>query len=157
MALKTIIGRLIKALDKGKGERDYSGMTAEKFMQDFCYEMDKGVFYEIGVRNASSSCLGCLTDLPLSATYSCLELFFRWVDEGFYDYNMVPFSFKKHLNEPDRLVLEQLIDTWTGTKSELETELQILIDALKQCEQFITSEVNETMNVRKVAVHYLEH
>lgn len=146
MALRTIIGELIKALDRGSTE-DYEGLTASQFMLYCCYEEGKDVFCEIGVRNASPSQLRCLTQLPLVATFSCLRLFSCWVDEGFYDYDATPFPFKMHLSEEDQFALKQLSHKWTGTKSNLVKELQQLIDALKQSEQDIVGQ-NEAINVR---------
>lgn len=145
MALRTIMGELVK-VPKNESD-DYSGMTAEAFMRNFCFKKDEDVFYEIGIRNASSSQLADLDKLPLTQTYSCLKLFFHWVDEGFYDYSTLPFSFKIPLSELDQPALVQIIDKWTGTKSKLMKELQQLIDALKQSEQHITSQVNEAINV----------
>lgn len=147
MALRTVMGELMKALAERRG--DYTDLTASQFMLIFCHEEGSDVFKELGVQNAYPSQLHCLANLPLTATYSCLRLFFYWVDEGFYDYSALPFPFKVHLSEQDKLALEldQLTHKWSGTNSVLMKELEQLINALKQSEKDIASEVNGAINV----------
>ena len=148
-ALRTIIGHLVKEL--GEGRKDE---TALKFMLHLCDHLteDNDVLYEIGVQHASPSQLRCLGDLPLRATYSCLQLFFNWVDEGFYDFSTLPFTFKRHLMKQDQLAIEQLPSQWSSTDPELIDELQNLMDVLKKSEQDITSQVNE-VNVGVVTTY----
>lgn len=150
-ALRTVTGHLVKAL---AGDRDhhYGNLdeeTAPEFMLNLYEHLSKhsDVLYEIGVQSATPSHLRCLEDLPLTATYSCLNLFFRWVDEGFYDFCAVPFPFKVHLSYPDQTAIEQLRMKWAGTVSDLMKELQQLVDVLKHSEQDITNRINEAVNV----------
>lgn len=149
-ALRTVTGHLVKALEEGR--KDYGDLetqTAPEFMLNL-YEhlsLHSDVLYEIGVQSASSSHLRCLADLPLTATYSCLRLFFRWMDEGFYDFSALPFPFKVHLGYQDQQSIEQLRVRWSSTVAELMKELQQLIDVLKHSEQDITRRVNEAVNV----------
>ena len=161
-ALRTVAGHLVKALDEGREDYgDLETATAPEFMLNLYEHLkkDSDVLYEIGVQNASPSHLRCLADLPLTATYSCLRLFFRWVEEGFYDFSTLPFPFKVHLSYQDQVAIEQLRLKWSSTLSELVKELQQLVDVLKHSEQDITSRVNEAVNVgqstegAKVKVH----
>lgn len=145
--LRTIMGHLVKVLDEES--KDLGNLKSEKalqFMQNL-HKQDTNVLHEIGVQNASQLHLDCLANLPLTVTYSCLRLFFRWVEEGFYDYSTLPFPFKVHLSDQDRLTLEELPLKWDGTISELMNDLQKLIDALKHSERDITGLVNEAVNV----------
>lgn len=150
-ALRTVTGHLIKALDEGRQNCDDVQETALEFMLKQYKDMDtySQVLYEIGVRSSSPSHLNCLADLPLIATYSCLRLFFRWVDEGFYDFSALPFPFKVHISYQDQLAIEQLYMTWSSTTTELMKELQQLVDALKHSEKDIISRVDEAVNVSR--------
>lgn len=156
MALRTIIGELIKALDGGR--EDYGDLkteTTSEFMLKHYTDVVEGidVLNKIGVQSASRLGLRSLANLPLTATYSCLSLFCRWVDEAYYAYNMLPFPFKVHLTERDKLALEQLNLKWTDTKFKLKEELQQLTDVLKQSEQNIISQVNEAINVNSILIY----
>jgi hypothetical protein len=149
-ALRTVCGHLVKALNEG--HEDYGDLekeTAPEFMLNLYEHLkkDSDVLYEIGVQNASPAQLHCLVDLPLTSTYSCLKLFFRWVEEGFYDFSTLPFPFKVHLSYQDQMAVEQLRLKWSSTLSELVKELQQLIDVLKHSVHDITSRVNEATNV----------
>ena len=99
----------------------------------------------IGVENPSPSHLQCLEDLPLTATYSCLKLFLRWVEEGYYDYCTLPFPFKVHLSDDQQHAIEE----WKGsTIPNLKEELSEVIKVLKHSQQDITSRTNaEAINV----------
>lgn len=149
-ALRTVASHLLKALEERR--TDYGDLATEavpEFMLNLYEHLTKhsDVLFEIGVQSASPSHLRCLADLPLTATYSCLKLFFRWVEEGFYDFNTLPFPFKVHLGYQDQSCLEQLRMRWPSTAAELKKELQQLVDVLKHSEQDITKRVNEAANV----------
>ena len=149
-ALRTITGHLVKALVEGRTDYgDLESQTAPMFMLNLYEHLSRpnDVLFEIGVQSASSSHLRCLTDLPLTTTYSCLRLFFRWVDEGFYDFSTVPFPFKVHLGYQDQQAIDQLRVRWSSTVADLEKELQQLVDVLKHSELDITNRVNEAVNV----------
>ena len=149
-ALRTVTGHLVKALEDQRTDYgDLRAQTAPEFMLNLYEHLTRhsDVLHEIGVQSASPSHLRCLADLPLTATYSCLRLFFRWVDEGFYDFCAVPFPFKVHLGYKDQQAIEQLRVRWSCTVPELLKELQQLIDVLKHSEQDITRRVNEAVNV----------
>ena len=143
-ALKIVIEYLVKELEEG-GWEDYNDIKAVKFMLSRYehLEKDDDLLYEIGVRHASPSHLHCLADLPLTATYSCLSLFFTWVDEGFYDFSTLPFPLKMHLSEEDQSAMERLPSKCNGTTFELLYELQQLSDVLKKSEQDIIDRVNK--------------
>jgi len=152
-ALRTVIGHLLKALKEGgTNYGDLENETAPEFMLNLYehFKHPKDVLYEIGVQSAASSHLCCLVDLPLVSTYSCLRLFFRWVDEGFYDFNALPFPFKKHLNYRDQCTLDEMQLGWPGTTADLLKELQQLVDVLKHSEQDITNHVTDTLNVSQL-------
>ena len=145
-ALKTLVEELIKALE-AEVPKDFGieKLTAPQFMANLYENLDESdVLREIGVQNASPSHLDCLNQLPLTATYSCLMLFFHWVDDGFYDFKAIPFPFKVHMNQQDQRALsfEQICPKWTSTNSKLMEEVQELIDALKKSEQDIINRVN---------------
>lgn len=150
-ALRTVIGHLVKVLEEQEDYGDLEALTAPEFMltlyKDFSEPKD--VLFEIGIQSDAASPLhfDCLAGLPLTATYSCLKLFFRWVDEGFYDFCALPFQFKVHLSDQDQLDIEQLPAKWSNTLGELIKELQQLVDVLKHSEQNIITHVDETINV----------
>lgn len=152
-ALRTVVSHLLKALEEGRTDYgDLENETAPEFMLNLYEHLTKHteVLYEIGIQSASPSHLRCLADLPLTSTHSCLNLFFRWVNEGFYDFSTLPFPFKVHLSYPDQQYLEQLRMRWPSTVEQLRTELQQLVDVLKHSEQDITKKVDEAVNVSAV-------
>ena len=154
-ALRTVVSHLVKALEEQRTDYgDLGSETAPEFMLNLYEHLTKQnqVLVEIGVQSASPSHLRCLVDLPLTATYSCLKLFFRWVDEGFYDFATLPFPFKVHLSYQDQAFLDQLRMRWSSTVAELKKELQQLVDVLKHSEQDITRRVDEAVNVRMVTL-----
>lgn len=153
MALIIIERYLIKELEKSENENNRSDLeskTALGFMLKLYTNLTepKDVLHEIGVQDASSSHLECLADLHLTDTYDCLKLFFRWVDEGFYDFCAISFPFKVHLNSSDKSALEKLPMKWSGTMSDLMKELHQLVAVLKHSEQNITTQASDAINVR---------
>ncbi len=154
-ALRTVVEQLVKAVEERRGDyADLKPLTGMEFMLNLYgdFERDGDVLYEIGVQNASLSHRRCLENLPLTATYSCLRLFIHWVDVGVYDFSTIPFPFKAHLSQDDQvsLSLERLCQDWVSTTSELMEVIQQLVDALKQSEQDITSQVNEATDVSEI-------
>lgn len=144
-ALRTVAGHLTKALESPETESDLKKATILDFMHGI-YESTMSmsdVMREIGIVNASTSHLRCLAKLPLTATYSCLKLFFHWVDDGFYDFCMLPFHLKVHLESKDQLEIENLHTKWHSTPAELTKGLQELVDVLKHSEHDIAKRVNE--------------
>ena len=137
-ALRTILGHLVKTFDEGR--EPIEDLKALQFMRNL-HDQDVDVLQEIGLQGLSQPRLDCLTELPLTATYDCLSLFFRWVEEGFYDFSTLPFQFKVHMSDQDRLALKEL--------SQKRNELQRLIDMLKFVEQDVTSQANEAINVSR--------
>ena len=154
-ALRTIIEFLIKTLDEKKGEgENFDDLKSEKvltlqFMQNL-HENDN-ILHEIGVRSVSPPRLRCLSDLPLTATYCCLSLFFHWVENGFYDFRAIPFLFKMHLNKHEELALTELPRKWVSTMSQLAEKLEQLIHGLKHHEHDI---INEASNVSSFPILY---
>lgn len=150
-ALRTVTSHLSKALEEKRQHCPDVQETALEFMLKQYKDLHtyNKVLDEIGVQttSTSSSQLICLADLPLTATYSCLRLFFRWVDEGFYDFSALPFPFKVHISYQDRLAIEQLYVTWSSTMAELMKEIQQLVGALKHSEKDIISCVDDAVNV----------
>ena len=124
----------IKEEDAAKEKRDMKEISA--------------VLCEIGVKKASSTQVKCLADLPLTDTYECFRLFLHWVNEGFYDFNVLPRAVKQHLMHEDKVAIENLYKKWDrSTDAELLKELTELIEALKHSEQDIIQQVNKTANV----------
>ena len=146
IALRTMLSHLVKVLEPVDSNRDdLQSETAVEFMSKLYNHLNQHeVLHKIGVRSASPAHVSCLSDLPLTSTYSCLELFVRWLDEGFYDFSDIPFPFKAHLKKEEEEEIERLC----MKKSNVVLELQQLVDLLKQSEKDITSHVNETINVR---------
>ncbi len=153
------MGHLVKALNETKEAfHQLEKEMALVFMVTVYNDPQKkeiDVLHEIGVQNVSDSHLHCLEDLPLAATYCCLELFIYWVEVGFYDFNMIPGQFKAHMIPEDKHALEQLHLNWSGTIPDLKNEINELIDALKFCERNITSQVNEKINVSIIFVLFI--
>ena len=146
-ALRTILGHLIKALEEGR--EDFEEL-ALKFVLNLHkhLESEDQALQEIGVRTESKPYLDCLINLPLAATYHCFKLFSNWVDEGFYDFNTLPFQVKVRMSKQDKLSLEEVCSKWTRPVFELMKELQHLIDLLKQSEEEIISQVDSAACVR---------
>ena len=145
-ALRTVAGHLTKALeDSEKDMNDLQKATIFDFIHGIyeCTMNVNDVMRDIGILNASTSHLRCLAKLPLTATYSCLKLFFHWVDDGFYDFCTLPFHLKVHLDPKDQLEIENLYTKWHSTSAELMKGLQELVDVLKHSEQDIARRVNE--------------
>ena len=152
MGLRTVIGHLTKAMIEGV-DGDYGDLdneTVPDFMLNLYEHLEKhsDVLQEIGILSGQPSHLSCLADLPLTASYSCLKLFFGWVEEGFYDFSALPFPLKAHMSDQDRLLVDQQLRLrWEGSVSDLKEELQQLIRVLKHSEQEITSKVKEAATV----------
>lgn len=145
-ALRTVIDYLIKTLEESKDFGDLETQTAPGFMLKlYNLSSQRDVLFEIGIKKSDVQDvhLRCLAELPLTATYSCLKLFFYWVNEGFYDFNTLPFPLKVHLGPQHKQAIEQL-QTKFSTAAELLRELQQLVDVLKQSEQDITIHVNDS-------------
>ena len=154
-ALQTVVRHTIKSLHKtSPGDTiNLEMQTVSKFMLNLYEDLKKEseVLFKIGVKSASPSHISCLAELPLTSAYSCLKLFFGWVEEGYYDFSTLPFAFKKHMSYQDKSVVDQqLCLKWQGSVPDLLEELQNLIDVLKHSEQDITSKVNEAANVRSL-------
>ena len=143
-ALRTVLGHLIKALEPvNSNEHELQSESAVGFMSKL-YNQHGEVLQKIGVQSANSAQISCLAELPLTSTYSCLELFFHWLDEGFYDFSDMPFPFKVHLGKEEEKEIEKLCVRRSAVVLE---ELQQLVDLLKQSEKDITSHVNEVIDV----------
>lgn len=124
-------------------------LTLPQFMSDYVYEHltdPKKILTEIGITSNSlkHSQLSCLTELPLTHVYICLQQFVKWVAEGIYDFCSIPYALKTHMIERDALFIEQeLRDKWTGSRGDLVTEVKQLIEVLKHSESDITKRVGE--------------
>lgn len=140
------MGHLVKAL--GEETEDLKSQKALQFMQSL-YGQESDVLHDIGMQNVSQSRLRCLDDLTLTATYSCLKLFFHWVDQGFYDFRALPFPLKAHLSKQDHQALKELPLKWKSTIFELMNELLKLTDVLKHSEPDIMGRINEAAKVRR--------
>lgn len=150
-ALGTVVNHLVKALSEQNGVSSHlEKEKALEFMSNVYKDSQSSsleILRKIGVQNVSESQLHCLEDLPLTATYDCLQLFVHWIEAGFYDFCTVPIQFKAHMNPEDKNSLDQLRTSWSGTIHELKQQLHELVDALKHCEGDITTKVNENINV----------
>ena len=155
-ALKTVVNYLIKALSEESCEKEkLKEKTATRFMLELYKDMSKEseVLWEIGVRNAKQSHLQCLYELPLTATYNCLELFLNWIDDGYYDFTDLPFPLKGHMSSryleeslPSSRSLEESLQK--PGESSLMKELQHLADVLKRSEKEVIEAVDKTIEVR---------
>ena len=158
-ALRTVVGYTIKSLqDTRLRYTNLENQTVPEFMLNLYEHLTKEseVLYEIGIQSASPSHISCLAELPLTSAYSCLKLFFGWVEDGYYDFSALPFAFKVHMSDQDKSVVDQqLCLKWQGSVPDLLEELQNLIDVLKHSEQDITSRVNEAANVRLISSEYM--
>ena len=148
-ALRTVLGHLVKALEavnSTMARDDLGSESAVGFMSNLYSHLSQhsDVLHKIGVQSGSPVHVSCLADLPLTSTYSCLELFFHWLDEGFYDFSDTPFPFKVHLGREEVEEIEKLCVRRSAVVLE---ELQQLVDLLKQSEQDIIDRVNEAINV----------
>ena len=150
-ALMTIMEHLIKEFAENKVALET--YTALEFMCNL-YHISKDtnigfMLKKIGIQNASSPQQRCLKELPLTATFSGLELFVQWIDKGFYNFKHVPCLFKEHLRKQDVLAIGLLTDWWPmdSTDSEIMKELQQLFEVLEHSEQDILSHANEAFEV----------
>ena len=155
MGLQTVIGHLTKALSELPNHDDKE--LKEQFVTHFMLNLYDGlsrhseVLQKIGIYSARRSHMLCLGDLPLICVYDCLKLFFMWVEEGYYDFNALPFPLKVHMTDQDQVLIEQKIRShWTGSINDLSEKLQDLIDVLKHLEQDITKKVKEAASVSKL-------
>lgn len=148
-AMRTVVGHLVQVI----ADRNHENMQV-KAVKDFILELyedsnkqDNELFYEFGLRisDPNPDHIQCLTELPLTATYSCLKLFIHWVEEGFYDFNTLPFRFKAVLSSDDAISLQQLQEKWSGTPTDLMKELEGFIDVLKHSEQGITTQPDDAV------------
>ena len=106
-------------------------------------------FQKVCVKEATPPQIHYLASLPLTAIYKCLKLFIGWIEEGVYDYCMLPFPFKVHMRLEDKKSIENLCQRWQFNLPlcDLLKELEQLIDTLKLSEQNIIHRVNEATNV----------
>ena len=162
MGLQTVIGHLTKALSELPNHDDKE--LKEQLITHFMLNLYDGitrhseVLQKIGIQSARPSHLLCLGALPLICAYDCLKFFFKWVEEGYYDFNGLPFPFKVHMTDQDQVLIEHEIRSrWTGSIGDLSENLQDLIDDLKDMEQDIISKVKEAANVseaKRLFYHY---
>ena len=154
-ALRIIIGYLTKALedDGGQDHADLETETVQNFLLRLYgdrSERSVAILHEIGVQSASSSQISYLGNLSLKFTYSCLNLFYSWVVDGYYDFSSLPFTLKtKH----DQLLGDGKLHSLNkSTGCDLRKELQQLIDILKHSEHDITSKVTEKSDVSVMTI-----
>jgi hypothetical protein len=150
-AMRTLAGHLVNVISE---EEDHEILLL-KTVKDFIFDLYKDsskefseLLHEIGLRvpDPNPDNILCLAELPLTATYSCLKLFIHWVDEGFYDFNTLPFVFKATLDSEDVMALEQLQGKWSGTPADLMKVLEEFTDILHHSEQHII-QADETVSI----------
>ncbi len=55
--------------------------------------------------------MACLENIGLPYLYSTLELFIQWIKDGTYDFHRLPIAMKRHLNEEDKQILEEVVNS----------------------------------------------
>ena len=58
--------------------------------------------------------LACLLSLKLPYLYSTLELFVQWIQDGIYDFHHLPLVMKKHLEDKDVEMLQNIVVKYGG-------------------------------------------
>jgi len=53
--------------------------------------------------------------MKLQNVYHTLQIFVQWIEDGYYDFQSLPYATKSHLHEEDEQVLWQLQQHYTGT------------------------------------------
>lgn len=53
--------------------------------------------------------------MKLQNVYHTLQIFVQWIEDGYYDFQSLPYATKSHLHEEDEKVLWQLQQHYTGT------------------------------------------
>lgn len=150
MVLRTVAGHLLNAVSE-KEEEVLEKKTVNDFISEIYKDSNKEeceLFHKIGLQvpDSNPDHNRCLAKLPLTATYSCLELFIKWVEEGFYNFSTLPFPFKASLSEEQKLVVENLRDKWTGTAADFMNGLEdFIVNVLKHSELSITKQHDETV------------
>ena len=114
------------------------------------------VLEEIGIHteNLTDTQLACISELPLPAVYSCLQLFVKWIKEGLYDFCSLPFAIKTHITYQDQVSLQQVPIRWAGTPTQLLDEIKAMSDVLSHSETHITKMVNQA--AQKPIMEYLK-
>lgn len=98
---------------------------------------DENILKDVGIQDLKPSQSQCLCKLPLVSTFCCLKVFVEWVEDGRYDFCMVPLSFKQRMVPDDVLKLESIAYSkkWKDAKITLMDELELLIEVLKHSER----------------------
>ena len=115
-------------------------------------QQEHKVLNEVGITSLNPTQFDCLVVLPLTCSVNCMLHFATWVEEGFYDFCTLPFPLKVRMSDADRAAIEKLEERWTGSRNDLISEVQQLIESLKHSERDITKKVNENSQVRKMFV-----
>ena len=56
-----------------------------------------------------------LENIEMKRLFKCMELFVGWLQGGLYDYSSLPISMFNHLKEDDKMILELIPETYSGT------------------------------------------
>lgn len=153
VGLRTVTGYLVKALEEPVPDINaLKSKSVTQFLLSLFQDKEDYIaaLNEIGIKSAQPSHLSCLADLNVCSTYNCLELFVEWVDEERYDFCLLPFPLKVHMNfQDEKLILSSLRQNWKGSINDLKEDSHQLLEVLKHSEQDITRRVKEFANVRE--------
>ena len=59
--------------------------------------------------------LSCFLETKLQNVYYTLHIFVQWIEDGYYDFQSLPYATKTHLHVEDERVLQQLQQDYKGT------------------------------------------
>ena len=69
----------------------------------------------VSLFSLSAHLLSCFLDMKLQNVYHTLHIFVQWIEDGYYDFQSLPYATKTHLHVEDELVLQQLQQDYNGT------------------------------------------
>ena len=69
---------------------------------------------KIGMVGLSTTQIQCLSELPITNLYKCLEMFVTWTADGLYDFSSLPFHLKAHILPKDLESLKAIPHKWKG-------------------------------------------
>ena len=85
----------------------------------------------------------CLSRLPLKYAFACLQMFVRWIEEGFYNFRHLPLVVKATMLNEDELFLKfQLQNHWCSN-GELLHEIKTMLKILRQNEGYILKQKSQ--------------
>lgn len=150
--LSIIVGQLTKQLESTATRNCLNNETISNFiLRVYETQTFSDVLQKIGTQLHRPSQQKLLESIPLNAVYCCIQLFFDWLEKGFYDFSSVPRPFKVNMSDMDkRSVEKELSHKWKkkGTvTTNMIQDLQQLIDALKIIQEDLIENVHDADTV----------